>query len=55
MQARKGFNRIRFQGRLTKRKRLRRGVYRITFRAVGRDGQRSNRARARFSLLPPRR
>jgi Tol biopolymer transport system component len=54
VQGRKGTNRVRFQGRLTKRKRLKTGRYRITLRATDSQRRKSNVKRARFRLLPRR-
>lgn len=52
-----GQRRIRFDGRLTRRKTLKPGPYRLTLRARDAAGNRSTALRATFTLLPrkPRR
>lgn len=49
-----GLNKLRFQGRLTRRKALKPGRYRLTLRAVDRFGNRSQAPKLSFKLLPRR-
>jgi hypothetical protein len=49
---RAGLNRVRFQGRLTRRSALRPGRYRLVVTARTRDGRRSRPLGASFTLLP---
>jgi uncharacterized repeat protein (TIGR01451 family) len=48
-----GLNKLRFQGRLSKRRRLRPGRYRLTLRATDSFRNRSTTRKLRFTLLPP--
>jgi hypothetical protein len=50
-----GARKIRFQGRLTRRRSLPPGLYRMTLRARDAAGNRSSPDRAKFRLLPRRR
>lgn len=50
-----GQRRIHFEGRLSRRKTLKPGVYRLSLRARDAAGNRSGRLRARVSVLPRRR
>jgi glucuronoarabinoxylan endo-1,4-beta-xylanase len=52
---RAGANRLRFGGRITRKRSLRPGSYRLTAVAVDRAGHRSAARRARFALLPHKR
>jgi hypothetical protein len=47
-----GKNRLRFQGRLSRRKTLKPGGYRVTLRASDRFGNRSPAKKLSFTLLP---
>lgn len=53
IKGRKGLNRVRFHGRLSKRSSLEPGSYRLTIVARDRDGARSGPKRARLRLLSP--
>jgi hypothetical protein len=50
-----GLNRVSFHGRLTRRRSLKPGAYRLTVVARDADGVRSKPKRAGFRLLPARR
>ena len=47
-----GQNKLRFQGRLSHRKTLKPGRYRLTLRATDRFGNRSQSKKLNFTLLP---
>jgi len=51
---RRGTNRVRFQGRISRRQKLSPGRYRMVLRARDPSGSLSKRARAHFRLLRPR-
>jgi streptogramin lyase len=48
---RAGLNRVSFQGRLSRRKRLKPRAYRLTIRATNAEGQASKPARLRFTIV----
>jgi hypothetical protein len=54
LSARAGLNRVRFQGRLSRRRSLRPGRYRVTVAAVDAAGNRARARTARFTLLARR-
>lgn len=51
----RGINRLRFAGRVTRKRRLRPGRYRLTATAEDAAGKRSGSVHSRFTLLPRRR
>jgi hypothetical protein len=55
LRAHQGLNRVSFHGRLTRRRSLKPGAYRLTVVARDADGVRSKPKRAGFRLLPARR
>ena len=54
LSARAGLNSVRFAGRVSRRKTLRPGVYRLSVRAADAAGNRSAAKGTRFTLLPRR-